>query len=91
MFGNQPMLSGLASVCANVQTRKSTKIAKPEINVALRPDSLTYLFTCGIAVEALAKRIFNFYTIGSTPSKWVGLNVCYKVRVRHLFEIGVVS
>ena len=61
VFGNQPMLPDLALVCANGQTRKSTKIAKPKVNVGLRPDSLTYLFTCGIVVEALAKRIFNFY------------------------------
>ena len=61
VFENHAMLSGLASVSANVQTRKSTKIAKPEVNVAIRPDSLTYLFACGILVEAFAKRIFNFY------------------------------
>ena len=60
VFGNQPMLPDLALVCANGQTRKSTKIAKLKVNVGLRPDSLTYPFTCGIVVEALAKRIFNF-------------------------------
>ena len=72
MFGNQPMLSGLASVYANVQTRRSTKIAKPENNVALRPDPLTYLLTCGMVVEALAKRIS---TIGSKFSSWMGMFV----------------
>ena len=37
------------------------KIAKAEVHVALRPDSLTYLFTCGIVIEILAMRILNFY------------------------------
>ena len=35
------------------------KIAKPELNVALRPDSLTYLFTCGIVIFGCAH--INFY------------------------------
>ena len=58
---NHPTFSALASVCAKVKIHKSTEIAKPESNVALRPDSLTYLFTCGIVIQILAVRIFNFY------------------------------
>ena len=46
---------------AQISTRRSSKIAKPGKNVALRPESLAYLFTCGMVVEALAKRILNFY------------------------------
>ena len=61
VFGNWPMLPELASVCANVHTGKSTKIAKPAVNVGLRPDSLTYLFTCGIVIRILFGRILNFY------------------------------
>ena len=61
VFENHAMLSGLALVSANVQTRKSTKIAKPEVNVAIRPDSLIYLFICEMVVEAFAKSISNLY------------------------------
>ena len=50
VLGNHPMLSGLASVCTIVQTR----------NVELRPDLLTYRFTCGIVIQIWAVRILNF-------------------------------
>ena len=49
------------SICASVQTRKLTETAKHEVNVAIRPDSLTYLFTCGIVIRILFGRILNFY------------------------------
>ena len=55
------MLLGLAPVCPNFQIRKSTKIVKPDVNVALPPDSSTYLFTCGIVIQILAVRMLNFY------------------------------
>ena len=53
------MFLSLHSVFANVKIPKSTKMAKPKPNVAPRSDSLTYLFTSRIVVEALAKRILN--------------------------------
>ena len=46
---------------AQTSTRRSFKVAKPDVNVEIWPDSLTYLFTCGIIVEALTKRILNLY------------------------------
>ena len=49
------------SICASVQTRKLTETAKPETNVALQSDSLTYLFTCGIVIQILFGRKLNFY------------------------------
>ena len=60
VFGNQPVLSGLASLCSNVQTRRPN-IAKPEMNVAPRPNSSNYLFTCGIVIQILAVCILNFW------------------------------
>ena len=58
LLGDQPIFSGRASGCANVKTRKSKKKgAKPELNIALRPDSLTYLFTCGIDIRIYAAHI----------------------------------
>ena len=60
VFGNQTMFSRLAWVCANYQTHKSTKIAKPKRNVALQADQLTYLFTCGIVIQILDLCILNF-------------------------------
>ena len=49
-----------ASICANVQTGKSTKVAEGEFTVALRSDSLTYLFTCGSVIQILCGRMLNF-------------------------------
>ena len=58
VLGNQPMFSGLASVCANVYPYGSLKkVAKPYAHVAQRPEWLTDLFTCGIVGEALIQRI----------------------------------
>ena len=60
VFGDQPVFSGFASVCANAQTVSRQEIAKPDKYVALRPDSLTYLFTCGILIQILAVWILYF-------------------------------
>ena len=60
VFGDQPVFSGFASVCANAQTVSRQEIAKPDKHVALRPDSLTYLFTCGILIQILAVWILYF-------------------------------
>ena len=79
VFGNQPVFSGLASVCANVPTASWQKIAETETNAVLRPNSLTYLFTCGILIEALTKRIFNFCN-----SKYI-----YLVGVLELLSKGI--
>ena len=61
VVSNQAMFSAYASVCANVQTYGAKKIAKPVANVALRPNSLNYLITCGIVIQILVVRILNFY------------------------------
>ena len=60
VFSDQPVFSGFASVCANAQTVSRQEIAKPDKHVALRPDSLTYLFTCGILIQILAVWILYF-------------------------------
>ena len=71
VLGNRPMFSVLASVCAIVKIRKSTKIAKPECNVALRPDPLTYPFMGGIVVGELAKRLLTFQNLEvNLASEW---------------------
>ena len=71
VFANHPALSGLTSVCANVQTRKSTTTAttttttttnaKSGVTDALGPDSLTYFSICGIIVQILAVHKLHFY------------------------------
>ena len=43
------------------ETESLQIIPKPNVNFALRPDSLTSLFTCGIVIQILAVRILNSY------------------------------
>ena len=85
MFGNQAVFSGRASVCANVHDLSRQKITKPDVNVALRSDSWTYLLTCEIVTQILAVRILSFYNrkLKSKFSEWIGLNFCRYLRVRY--------